>query len=319
MVPGIAISDLGSFSIVGRSRTLMYVAGGEEWTISTLTREHPASLDFRSRPMRRSTSLLGAILSPDGRFVDVWSQPLGSSRLQAGIVPFDGGPEITIPPSGGKWVDVAWSWSSSHLLYLSQDPNEKLTLYSFGVASRRARAVGPIPPSARGSLQAVGPDMLAWVDDSAFSIVLADTNGVELRRLADPDRSERAGLVIASPDGRNLFTSRWSVGFDSLLYTTIDLETGRRKRLGGLPVEEPGGIFWEPGGSLQISVMETLGTLAFYRIDKNAGRPVRLASFPAEGLLYYSFSRDGRRAVKVERKPRGDVWMVSNFDGREAR
>jgi hypothetical protein len=95
----------------------------------------------------------------------------------------------------------------------------------------------------------------------------------------------------------------------------MDLDGGRRQRLGGLLVEEPAGILWEPGGGIQIGVLETLGTLAFYRMDPRGGRPVRLGSYPAEGLLYHTFSRDGRRAVKVETRPRGDVWTARNFDG----
>lgn len=83
----------------------------------------------------------------------------------------------------------------------------------------------------------VRDDVMAWVDDSAGSIVLADTNGAEVKRLADPDRSERRGSVTGSPDGRSLLTARWTVGNDSLVFTRIDLKDGQRRRLGGLRSE----------------------------------------------------------------------------------
>jgi hypothetical protein len=316
-IEGIAVSELGSFSIVGPNRTLAYVAGGQDWTVSALTRENAATLNFRSRLLRRSTSFLIAMVSPDGRFIHFLSRPAESPRLRSSILPFEGGAEVAIPTGNGELASATWTWNSSQLLYTLRGPGEKLTLYSFGLASGRARAIGPIAGYDRPrSLQAVGPDLIGWVDDSAFSIVLVDTNGVERRRIADPDRSERHGELYPSPDGRSMLTSRWSAGFDTLLFTRMDLDGGRRQRLGGLLAEEPAGILWEPGGGIQIGVLETLGTLAFYRMDPRGGRPVRLASYPAEGLLYHTFSRDGRRAVKVETRPRGDVWTARNFDGR---
>jgi hypothetical protein len=113
-----------------------------------------------------------------------------------------------------------------------------------------------------------------------------------------------------------MLTSRWNAGSDSLVFTMIDLTDGRRRRIGALRAEESAGPFWAADGSIQVALLETLGTLAFYRLDQRGRPPVRLAASPAEGPMYYTFSKDGRRAVKMETRPRGDVWMVRNFDGR---
>jgi hypothetical protein len=312
VIGGITISDLGKFSIAGPSRALIYLAGGEEQTVSALTRRNPGALSSGSRLLRRSTGGMVAGISPDGRFVYLVSRPPESPRRQASILPFAGGQELAIPPPDGELIDATWTWDGSRLLYLVRGAADHVTLYSFSLATGRARAIGPFPRFA--GLQAVGPDLLAWLDDSA--IVLTDTNGVELRRLADPDRSERGGWVDGSPDGRSLVTRRWNTGLDVLYFTRVSLEDGRRQRLGELRIEVPAGIFWEPGGKIQIAVLETLGTLAFYRLDQHGGPPVRLGSEAAEGLVWITYSRDGRRAIKVESRPRGDVWMIRNFDGR---
>jgi hypothetical protein len=334
----LTFSDLGSFSIAGPSRTLLYVEGGEERTVLALTRDHSSSLDFRSRLLRRSTGELGATLSPDGRFISVFSRPAESPRLELSIIPFAGGSEIRVPPPKTDFEDVAWAWNSSRLFYTARDvTRDTVTLFSFDLASSRARAIGRFP--SRATLQVVREDLFGWIDDSAGSVVLADTNGVEVRRFPDTDtteridraggigghatggignaeRIERSGVVYGSPDGRSLLTSRWTAGFDSLLFARLDLATGHREWLAGLRVEEPSGVFWAPNGTIQVAVLETLQTLAFYRLDQRGGPAVRVGSFPTEGTVYYTFSRDGRRAVEVEGRPRGDVWMVRNFDGR---
>jgi hypothetical protein len=314
-VPGIAISDLGGFSIVGPSRTLVYTAGGEEWSVQALTRDQPSVLTFQSRLIRRSTGFLVAQISPDGEFIALESRSSGSSRTRAAIVPFEGGTEVTILLPDGELLHADWGWTSSSFSYLVRGPGGR-SLHRYDLASGRSRQVGLM--TERGTPTALGPGVLGWVNDSAYAVVLADSNGKVMRRFPDPDRSERYGLVIGSPDGRKLFTIRWSAGLDSLLFTLIDPESGARRRLGGLRVEEPSGFFWAADGSIQIGVLETWGTQAFYRLDPASGRTTRLAAFPAGGLSFYSFSRDGRRAVRSESRPRGDVWMIRNFDGRAA-
>jgi hypothetical protein len=314
VIGGITISDLEEFSIAGPGRALIYLGGGEEQTVSALTRRSPGTLSFRSRLLRRSTGDLAAGLSPDGRLVFLLSRPPDSPRRQGSILPFDGGPEIAIPPPpGGEVLDATWTWDGSRLLYLVRRAAPPDTVYSFSLASGQARVIGPFE---RG-LQTVGPNLLALVGDSA--IVLTDTNLVELRQLPDPDRSEGPGWVYGSPDGTSLVTLRWNAGFDVIQITRVSLENGRRQRLGELRIEAPAGMFSEPDGSIQIPVLETLGTLAFYRLDRHGGPPVRLGSEPVEGAVSYTYSRDGRRAVKVESRPRGDVWMIRNFDGRAER
>jgi tRNA A-37 threonylcarbamoyl transferase component Bud32/dipeptidyl aminopeptidase/acylaminoacyl peptidase len=316
VLAALGTTELGSYSIGGADRTLMHVVGGQEWTISALTRGNPHSVDFRSRLLRRSTSLTGAILSPDGRSIDIFLRPPGSSRLQAEVMPFEGGAAVRVPPDDGEWIDASWTWDSGRLLYLSRSKGGRVTLYSFDPTTRRSRVVGPY---LRPALNALGPNLLGMVDDSAFTIPLADTNGVEIRRLADPDSSERGGWIAPCPDGRSIVTSRWNVEYSHQLISRIDLASGQHQRIGDLPVEEMTGLACEADGSIQVALLETLGTQAFYRIDKNGGRPVKLATAPAEGYLFYSFSLDGRRAVKTETRPRGDVWMIHNFDGRARR
>jgi hypothetical protein len=161
----------------------------------------------------------------------------------------------------------------------------------------------------------VRSDLIAWVDDSVGSVVLADTSGVVFKRFPDPDRSEGTGSATGSPDGRSIITTRWTTDLDSLLFTKIDLKDGRRQRLGGVRAEGAGQTLWATDGTIQAAVLETLGTLTLYRLDIKGGAPVRFASYPSEGPLYLSFSQDGRRALRVETRPRGDVWMVRNFDG----
>jgi hypothetical protein len=313
-ITGLSASDLEGFSIVGNSRILLYLEGGEERTVHALTRANAGSVEFKPHLLRRSTGELGATLSPDGRFICVFSRPAESSPMQIAIIPFEGGPEIPVPRRGSDVIEMAWTRNSSRLLYSARDSGNSATLYSFDPASARVREIGPFMH--RAGWEAVRDNLLAWVDDSAGAVVLADTTGRELRRLPDPDRSERTGTVSGSPDGRHLFTSRWNAGFDSLRFTKISLADGHRQPLGSLRMEEPAGSFWAPDGSIQLAVLETIGTLAVYRLDQRGGPPVRLGSFSAEGAVYFTFSKDGRRAVKVESRPRGDVWIMRNFDGR---
>ena len=315
VIGGITISDLEGFSIAGPSRALIYLAGGQEQTVAALTRRSPDALSFRSRLLRRSTGDLQAGLSPDGRFIFLLSRPPDSPRRQGSVLPFEGGPEIAIPaPPDGEVLDFTWTWNGSRLLYLIRRAAARSdTVYGFDVASSRARAIGPF---VRG-LRAVGPNLIGRLEDSA--IVLADTNLVELRQLPDPDRSEGPGWLYGSPDGKSLVTLRWNAGFDVLQVTRVSLDDGRRQRLGELRIEAPAGMFLETDGSIQLAVLETLGTLAFYRLDRRGGPPVRVGSQSAEGAVAYTYSSDGRRAVKVESRPRGDVWMIRNFDGRAER
>jgi hypothetical protein len=313
-VTGWNVSEVESFSIIGPSRTLLYLEGAQERSVYALTRDHVGSFDFKSRLLRRSTEDLGATLSPDGRYVAVFFKPAGAPRRQLAIYLFEGGTEIPAPLRGSEFVELSWARNSSRLLYSVRGAGGKVTLYSIDPRSGQVRTLGTGPQ--RAGWEMVRDDLMAWVEDSAHGIALADTNGVVSRRLPDPDGSERTGQVTGSADGRSMLTSRWNAGLDSLRFTIIDLTDGRRRRLGALRAEGPAGAFWAPDGSIQVAVLETLGTLAFYRLDEHGGPPVRLAASSAEGPLYYTFSKDGRRAVKVESRPRGDVWTVRNFDGR---
>ena len=313
-IQGLAIPELESLAIVGPSRTLLYVEGGQETSVTALTRDRAPSLDFESRVLRRSTGELGAYVSPDGRFLNVWTKPDHPGRLELTIVPFEGGQGTPIPASEGPIVGFHWSWNSL-LRYTVRDATGRLTLYTFDPASGRARLVGPFPP--RAGLVPVGEDQLAWIDDSAGTVVVGDTNGVERRRFAYPD-FERNLWLKGSPDGRSVLTMQWSVDYDSLLFTTFAVADGEQRRIAGLLADHFGGdVHWEADGSIQVPLMETLGSLAFYQLDSDGKHdPVRLGSHPVEGLLYYTFSRDGRRAVRVDMRRRGDAWMISNFDGR---
>ena len=312
-IGGLTVSGMGAFSVVGPERTLLYVEGGEETTVLALTRDRVGSTDFKPRLLRRSTGDLGATLSTNGRFVDLFSMQAQGSQPQLTIVPFQGGSEIPVPVRG-KLVEMSWARNSSRLYYSARATDAKVMLYSIDAESGRVRTRGQGPQ--RYGWEMVRDDLMAWVDDSAGSIVLADTNGVEVKRLPDPDRSQGIGSVDGSPDGRSVLTTRWTAGFDSLLFTKIDLRDGHRRPLGGVRAEVHSQTLWATDGTIQVAVLETLGTLALYRLDIDGGPPVRLASYPSEGRLYLTFSRDGRRAVKVEMRPRGDVWMVRNFDGR---
>jgi len=264
--------------------------------------------------LRRSTDDLGATLSHNGRYVDLFFKPPEAPRRQLSVVPFEGGAEVSAALGEDEFVEVSWAWNSSRLYYSARGAGGKVTLHSIDPGSGRARTVGIGPQ--RAGWEMVRDDLMAWVDDSAGAIVIADSNGVEIRRLPDPDRSEQSGHVTGSPDGRSILTWRWNASVDSILFTRVDLADGRRLRVGGLRAEEMAGAFWAPDGSIQAVVLETLGSVIFYRLDPSGRAPVRLASYPVEGPLYYTFSNDGRRAVKVESRPRGDVWMVRNFDGR---
>jgi hypothetical protein len=312
-IGSLTVPGTGGFSIVGLDRILVYVEGGDETSVLALTRDRVGSADFKPRLLRRSTGELGATLSTDGRFVDIFSRTAQGSQQQLVIVPFEGGTEIPVPLRG-ELVEVAWARNSSRFYFSARGNGAKVTLYSIDPTSGRVRTLGP-GPEHRG-WEMVRDDLMAWVDDSAGSVVLADTTGAVVKRLPDPDRSEGAGTVIGSPDGRSLLTTRWAAGLDSLLLTRIDLKDGHRRRLGGVRAESHSQTLWANDGTIQVAVLETLGTLALYRLDTNGGPPVRLASYPSEGRLYLTFSQDGRRALKVENRPRGDVWMVRNFDGR---
>ena len=314
-IPGIAIADLSAFSIVGPSRTLVYLAGGVEWSAYALTRDRTSSLSWQPRLIGRSTGFVAGNVSPDGRFIAIEARSSDSPRRRVSVVPFEGGPETEVPQPDGEITGTDWAWNSSAVLYLVRGAAGS-TLHRFDLATGRARQVGGL--GERGAPVVLGPESIGWVSDSSFAVVLADTSGKVLRRLPDPDRSERAGLVLASPDGRRLFTSRWNVAYDSLIFNVIDIQSGARRRLGGLLVEEPSGFFWAPDGSIQFWILESWGTQSVYRLDTRSGRIERQATFPAEGLLFYTFSRDGLRAVRSESRPRGDVWTVRNFDGRGA-
>jgi hypothetical protein len=313
LIDGLAASGMGAFSVVGNQRSLLYLEGGEETTVLALTRDRVSSADFKSRLLRRSTGNLGATLSTDGRFVDLFSTPAQGAQVQLAILPFEGGTEIPVPLRGDL-VEIGWARNSSRLYFASRGSGGKVMLYSVDPESGQVRTQGPAPE--RGGWEMVRSDLMAWVDDFGGSVVLADTNGVVVKRFADPDRSEGSGSATGSPDGRSMITTRWTPDFDSLLFTKIDLKDGRRQRLGGVRAEGAGQTLWATDGTIQVAVLETLGTLALYRLDTNGRPPVRLASFPSEGSLYLTFSQDGRRALKVEVRPRGDVWMMRNFDGR---
>jgi hypothetical protein len=307
-----AVSALGPFSIVGSHRTLLYVEGGEETTVWALTRARVSSMEFKPRLLRRSTGDLGATLSTDGRFVDLFSSSAQGTRVQLVIIPFEGGTEIPVPLRG-ELVEIGWARNSSRLYFASRSSGGKVMLHSADPESGQVRTHGPGPD--RGGWEMVRNDLMAWLDASAGSVVLADTSGVVVKRFPDPDRSEGTGSATGSPDGRSMITTRWTPDFDSLLFTKIDLKDGYRQRIGGVRAEGAGQTLWATDGTIQAAVLETLGTLSLYRLDLNGGPPVRFASYPSEGSLYLTFSRDGRRALKVETRPRGDVWMVKNFDG----
>ena len=104
----------------------------------------------------------------------------------------------------------------------------------------------------------------------------------------------------------------WDATDDSVSVARISLLDGSVTRLARFAGEGSQQPAWLPDGSILVPVLETIWTLAWYRIPADGGKPVRLGSpprFPATDR----FSRDGLSGIARVSDRRADVYLIRNF------
>jgi len=295
-----------------RSGQMVVGAGGLESSVHSFHRTGAGDVRFSLRQLAAATSLgVSGSIRPDGGAVLLTRNFLsGGRRLnQFSLVPIDGGPETRL---GNPLETSDWDWS--------MDGASVLVTTTSGDSSVVQRL-----DAATGGLSRVAAFPTGYVEIGALpggGFVALAVDGRSLRRIGFPGlpdtlfRLPRTYGTISSsdpsPDGRAIVAAGWDATDDSVSVARISLLDGSVTRLARFAGEGSQQPAWLPDGSILVPVLETIWTLAWYRIPAGGGKPVRLGSpprFPAT----YRFSRDGLSGIARVSDRRADVYLIRNF------
>ena len=126
-----------------------------------------------------------------------------------------------------------------------------------------------------------------------------------------PEWISEIGSISHSPDAKSLAVAALNRSFDSVVVATVDIETGRFTRIGGVSGSDPQSSTWLDDGSIMFALREKQGAFALYSIVPGQSAE-RLGVLPYT-LADYSVSNDGRHVAAFGYSDKKDVYMIRNF------
>ena len=260
------------------------------------------------RPLALATApLQGSISAVGDRVLLGRGTTAARGRIQLSVMPFDSGPETPL----GSAEDLAdWDWSQDgrSVVIAARRGADSAVILRVNMATGRKTPVVTFRSSDFIAVKALPGNGILLLFPREF-------RRIGVAGLPDSSFALPVGWVAAvdpSPDGRELVAEGWNTTYDTVLIHRVSLVDGSATRLAAIMGEEPRPPRWITDGAIIAPVVETAGTMAWYRIPSAGGAAVRLGSppqFPAE----YAISASGRHAVATANYRRTDIFMIRNF------
>jgi hypothetical protein len=299
--------------VAADGRTVAYVEGTSQYGLWALDLSEALRGRFASeRLLLSTTSLSGARVSPDGGRVVLSRQvaDAGGERTVLGIVPFAGGAEVTVAPSG-VLLEFGWTEDGTAIQY-AEKAEGKVRFVTADVRSGVRRGVFATADSNFFDYGPLGDSGWAWIPSRMVMRFqrVGESAPVDLPR---PDGVEMLNNLNGSPDGSRVALTGWNAAYDSMLVYVTALSDRRATRWAAFFCEG-GSPMWLGDGSLLLRVMETPETVTLYRV-RGPGRVERLGAIPrpADDV---SVSLDGRHVTVRTLDFRGDVFLAHLAPGR---
>jgi len=294
----------------GRTGAFAYGYGPAEYSVWTLQRTSPVTMEFAQRRVLTSTAFLNATLSPQGNTLLFWRRASGQDdRQQMSVMPFQGGAEVAI---GGPvpMVDFDWTQDERSVIVGAQR-GDSIVLARVEVPSGRSQPLATMAAAEYDALETVpGGGMIVHLKGSEWRrmgvTALADSTFVlpgEVGTWSDVD---------PSPDGKAFVLMSWNPPGDSILVHRVSIVDGGVTRLAAFGGEGTQAPRWLTDGTIILPILETSSTLAWYRMPASGGMPVRLGTPPRFPALY-RLSEDGLRGMMRADDRNSDIYLIPNF------
>jgi Tol biopolymer transport system component len=300
------------FDISADGQRLVYAVGPVEGTLWKIDTLHMKEDRFAATLAMSTTTRLQARISPDGgRVLIAQVRPTNDRRAsELSVRPRDGGAESAIARGVPNLLDFEWSHDGATILYLHATEGNKVRLTESDTLGRVIREI-TFNQSDAVAFYPLPDGAVCIIPEARRSLSIIRRAGNTNVWAAPPDWIAGIWAVTLSPDARSLAMLATNPADDSIVVATMDIETGRYRKIGSIGGEWFGRIRWLGDGSITFDVYETQGAMALY--TTKVGGPIRrLGALPFSDADV-SVSRDGRHMFASSFSFKNDLYMIRNF------
>ena len=307
--------DLGNgiFDVSQDGERLVYYSGPVETAVGTIDIDRRTSrLGGATEVLSATTRLRGRLSPTSDRVLLARAAPRVSRHAsQFSMIALTGGSEGQIPGGVEQLVDFEWSPGGATFLYLHGVGGDQVRLVERDTSGRETREITRLARSAAVKFHPLSNGAIALLPEPRRSISIIRRPGKRDVTWHVPAWMSVIGRISPSPDARALAVAGVSTRNDSVVFATLDIETGRFTKVGSLAGSDPHGLTWLDDGSIASVVRDPNGAWAFDRI--HPGRPPERIGVLPLAQAEFSTSGDGTRVVMFSYRDRNDVYMIRNF------
>lgn len=255
-------------------------------------------------------------ISPKGNLVAYVVREAGEESLWVKQASTDSLIQI-IPPGDIHYGDIAFSPDSAFIYYVKDEKNGTASVFRVPALGGTERK---LIDYANEHL-AISPDGRQVVfDRGQTTLVVADTDGVELKTLIENSDGKRWVKFAWSPDGKKLIAAYQSSGDSRDHLVQIDVTNSTETLIPNTPWLWIRGLAWLPNGEGFLVNGRDMDTQIsqIWRFDYPNAKPKKITNDLSEyqGL---SLSGDGESIVSVQQNTLSNIWLVSDGNTEPAR
>jgi dipeptidyl aminopeptidase/acylaminoacyl peptidase len=222
-----------------------------------------------------------------------------------------GGSESQIPGAVENLVDFQWSPDGAKVMYLHGIEGKKMRLMESDTTGHATHEIVRLEQSAATEFHPLADGSVCIMPGEHRSISIVHRPGKRDVTWHVPDWLSVIGSISPSPDSKSLAVSGMNAGFDSVVVTNVDIESGRFTKVGSVAGSDPQSITWLEDGSIMFVAREKPGTYTVFRID-HGGQARRLAVLQ-HAEADFSVSNDGGHMLAFNYSDKNDIYMIRNF------